>query len=228
VSDAFSVNLAGRVALVTRVDGEIGQAVARALAQAGAAVAVNGLNPTRVDAIVSDVQATGGQALGWNGDISNRMQVSAMIEATREAFGGLHIVVHVADVMKRAPLLKLDAYDWQRGLALNLSGAFYFTQFAARVMTDEDGGTILYIASGDGQASPQANGAAYTASHAGLLGLMHEAAHALRGAGVRVNAILSQTAPPDALAPMALFLCSEGAAEISGQAFTVGAGKSRA
>ncbi len=226
MADASSVSLAGQVALVTRVEGPIGQAVARALAGAGAAVTVNGLNPARVDALVEEVGAAGGRALGWNGDISNRMQVSAMIEATREAFGGLHIVVHVADVMKRAPLLTLDAYDWQRGLALNLTGAFYFTQFAARVMADEGGGVILYVASGDGQASPQANGAAYTASHAGLLGLMREAAHALRGAGVRVNAILSQDAAPEALARETLARCAEDAAAVSGRVFMVRESKS--
>ncbi len=215
------VNLDGRVALVTRVEGPIGQAVARALAQAGAAVTVNGLNPAPVDALVEEIRAADGRALGWNGDISNRMQVSAMIEATREAFGGLHVVVHVADVMKRAPLLSLDAYDWQRVLALNLSGAFYFTQLAGRVMSDEGGGLLLYIASGDGQATPQADGVAYTASHAGLLGLMREASHALRDAGVRVNVLLSQDATPDALAQRALSLCAEAKAKVSGRMFIV-------
>ena len=213
--------LAGQVALVTRVEGPIGEAVTRALARVGAAVTVNGLNPARVDALVDEIHAAGGQALGWNGDISNRMQVSAMIEATREAFGGLHVVVHVADVMKRAPLLTLDAYDWQRGLALNLTGAFYFTQFAARVMADEGGGAVLYVASGDGQASPQADGAAYVASHAGLLGLMREAAHALRNVNVRVNAILSQSATPEALARQALALCVGDKATVSGRVFIV-------
>ena len=226
MSDTFSGKLSGKVALVTRVEGPIGQTMARALAQAGAAVTVNGLNPARVDALVEEIRAAGGQALGWNGDISNRMQVSAMIEATREAFGGLHIVLHVADVMKRAPLLTLDAYDWQRTLALNLTGAFYFTQFAARVMSDEGGGAILYVASGDGQASPQADGAAYAASHAGLLGLMREAAHALRGAGVRVNVVLSQDAAPEALAQRALSLCAGDAAGVSGRMYIVSGSRS--
>ena len=221
MSNISSEKLAGKVALVTRVEGPIGQAVARALAQAGAAVTVNGLNPARVNDVVEEVRAAGGRALGWNGDISNRMQVSAMIEATREAFGGLHIVVHVADVMKRAPFLTLDAYDWQRTLALNLTGAFYFTQFAARVMSEERGGVILYVASGDGQASPQADGAAFAASHAGLLGLMREAAHALRDVDVRVNAILSQNAAPEALAQRVLSLCAEDAARVSGRMYIV-------
>ena len=226
MSDAFSGDLTGRVALVTRVEGPIGQAVGRALSEAGAAVAVNGLNPARVDALVRDIRAAGGQALGWNGDISNRMQVSAMIEAVRETFGGLHIVVHVADVMKRAPLLTLDAYDWQRVLALNLTGAFYFTQFAARVMSQEGGGVIVYVAAGDGQASPQADGAAYTASHAGLLGLMRESAHALRDVGVRVNVVLSQNAAPEALAQRTLALCKGDATQVSGRMYIVSGSRS--
>ncbi|MBN1564245.1 MAG: SDR family NAD(P)-dependent oxidoreductase, partial [Anaerolineae bacterium] len=127
----FSVDLTGQVALVTNAGTDIGRAIALALAASGAAVCAHDINPNRADQVVEAIQADGGRAISWVGDISNRFQVAAMIEALRDAFGGLHILINVAITDKRAPLLTLDEYDWRRVLALNLTGAFFCTQLAA-------------------------------------------------------------------------------------------------
>ncbi len=242
MSANFTVDLNGQVALVTRCDGILGRAVALALARAGAAVTVNGMNPARIDDIVNDIRDAGSNALGWTGDISNRMQVSAMIEATRDAFGSLDVVVHVADINKRAPLRTLDEYDWRRVLDLNLSAAFFFTQLAARVMADEGGGVIVNLASTAGYAEPYPDGVAYASSHAGLIGLTREAARDLAAEGVRVNAVCpgnitaesepaapgtipqAHTGTPEDVAGVVLFLCSDAATYVTGQAIIVDGG----
>ncbi|GAB4571588.1 MAG: hypothetical protein Kow0077_08660 [Anaerolineae bacterium] len=137
--------LAGRVALVNGGGTDLGQAVALALAEAGAAVAVGHVNPTQADAVADAILACGGRARGWAADPGNKFQVAALIEQLRDEFEGLHLVVNVWFVNKQTPFLTLDEYDWRRVIEMNLTGAFFLTQLAARVMADEDGGHILHV-----------------------------------------------------------------------------------
>lgn len=124
----FTVRLDGRVALVTGAGEGIGTAIALALANAGAAVCVNDVNPDRADRVVEAIQASGGRAIAWVADVSNRFQVTAMIENMRDQLGGLHIVINAAGVEKCADFLLYDEYDWRRVLEVNLTGAFFCTQ----------------------------------------------------------------------------------------------------
>jgi len=238
----FSVNLNGQVALVTGAGAGIGRAIAVALGQAGAAVFINDLNPDRADSVVQEIVAAGGQAAEWCADISNKFQAAAVIEKARDQFTHLNILVNAAGVQRPASLIKLDEYDWRRILEINMTGTFFCTQLAGRVMADEGGGVIVNIASAYGHPIPLADNAAYVASKAGVIGFTREAARELAAYKVRVNAVCpaqiqepfepeviptnpqGRAGTPEEVAAVALFLCSDAASFITGQAINVDGG----
>jgi NAD(P)-dependent dehydrogenase (short-subunit alcohol dehydrogenase family) len=224
----FSLNFHGRVAIVTGAGEGIGRAAALALAHAGAAVAVNDLNPDRAELLVEAIRQAGGEAFAWVADISNRFQAAALIENTRERYTDLHILVNAAGVIKGAPFLKVDEYDWRRILEVNLTGAFFMTQLAGRVMADEGGGAIVNLGSVYGVDRNLPDHAPYVASKAGLVAMTREAARALAPAKVRVNAVCpagdADGVSAENVAAVITFLCSDAAAAVSGQALVVDGG----
>ncbi|MFP4322614.1 MAG: SDR family NAD(P)-dependent oxidoreductase [Anaerolineales bacterium] len=241
----FTVDLNDKNALVTGAGAGIGWAAAVALADAGARVFANDLNPDRAEAIAEHIRARGGDALGWQADVSNKLLVGPMIEAMRDAYGPIHLVINAAGVEKRGPLLGLDEWDWRRVLDVNLNGTFFVSQLAGRVMADEGGGCIVNVASTAGHTLARADAAAYAASKAGVVGYTRSAAVALAPLGVRMNAVCpaniegdAHAAPdperipqgragmPEEVAAVILFLCSDAARYITGQAIIVDGGES--
>lgn len=240
----FTVNLAGKAAIVTGGGNGIGRAVALALAKAGAKVCVNDINVDTPDAVAEEIVAAGGEAFGWQADVSNRFQVGSLIEEARARFGGVHLLVNAAGVLKRGPMSKLDEWDWRRVMDVNLTGTFFVTQLLGRVMADEGGGVIVNIASNAAHPGPMADSVSYVASKAGVIGMTRQSARELAPSGIRVNAVcpggiitpetpnpdlssvaLDAAGTPEDVAAVVLFLCSDAARFITGQALNVDGGE---
>lgn len=241
----FLVDFSGKTAIVTGAGAGIGKAVALALAKAGASVVLNDLNPDRIDRLVSEIEAAGGKAVGFDGDISNRFQVAALIERGRDAFGQIHFMVNAAGVYKAEALVDVDEWDYRRQVEVNLVGSFFCVQLMSRVMADEGGGAIVNLASTAGHSTVLESGIGYVSSKAGIVGLTRQAAHELASKNVRVNAVCPAYIdendmpkfenPPNAMkrmgsseeiANVVLFLLSDAAAFITGQAINVDGGES--
>ncbi len=247
------MNFSGKVVLVTGAGRGIGREIALTFGAQGANVAANDITPVNLDETVAQIKAAGGAAKDFVTDISKKMPVQSMVAEILDQWERIDILVNNAGVEPHAPLLELDAWDWQRTLDVNLSGAFYTTQVVGRVMREQGGGVIVNIASIAGRAHGLKDRSAYVASKMGLIGLTREAARELAPYNIRVNAVCpgviatemtadlrqneamvarwladipqNRLGEPQDVAGIVMFLCSEAASYITGQAINVDGGK---
>lgn len=243
----FTVNLNEKVALVTGGGVGVGRAIALALGAAGASVFVVDINPDKCEEVADEIIAAGGKAQGWQADVSNKLLVGPMIEKLRDTFERIDIVVNAAGVEKISSLIKIDEWDWRRSMDVNINGTFFVTQLAGRVMVEEGGGVIVNIASTAGHTLPRKNSVAYVTSKAAIVGLTKESAREFAALGVRINAVCpanidtadeqpersnvdsipqQRLGTPEEVANVVLFLCSNAASYMTGQALHVDGGES--
>ena len=178
-----------KIAIVTGAGGETGSAIAYALAETGACVVVNDINPDRAERISAAIRQDGHEAVAIAADVANRFQCVNLIESTREHWGGIDILVNNAAVQPVAPILKMDEWAWQRCLDINLKGAFFMSQLVGRVMVDENqerGGVIINIGTATGNDLPETGLAAYVASKEGLAGFTRQCAREFAPHGIHV------------------------------------------
>lgn len=198
-------SLTGKVAVVTgagRTAG-IGAGIAKGLAAAGAAVVLSDVgqsdkhmpadkigSSTEMDAIIADIVAAGGRAIGVQCDVRDEAQVQQLMEAAVNEFGRLDILVNNAGIgylMK--PMVEVSKQEWTTVLDVNLTGAFLCTKHATIQMIKQgEGGRIINIASQGGK-SGFPHLPAYIASKHGMIGLTRSNAVELGGDKITVNAI---------------------------------------
>jgi 3-oxoacyl-[acyl-carrier protein] reductase len=239
--------LTDRVAMVTGAAQGIGRAIALALSQAGAKVALCDMLPAAEEAL----SAMPGPALYCKCDVGQVEDVETTVKTITAHWGGLHLLINNAGIAIDGLLLRAKSEEWEKVLQVNLTGAFLCARAAARHLLKAKGqGRIINISSVVGEQG-NAGQVAYAASKAGLLGVTKTLAQEFASRGVTVNAVspgfietkmtqehvqgerrekllaaipLGRIGTPEDIAQAVRFLCSDEASYITGQVLRVNGG----
>ena len=241
--------LAGKVAIVTGGNRGIGLAIARLLAEDGASVVVSGRDAARLEAAVKELESLGAPAMAVAADAAKREDADGLVEATRERFGRIDVLVNNAGITRDQLLVRMKDDDWDQVLDTNLRGVFLMTRAVGKVMMRQKSGRIINIASTAGaMGNPgQVN---YSAAKAGVIGLTKAAGRELAHWNILVNAVapglietdMAASIPAEAreamlqqvplkrigqgreVAEVVRFLAGDGASYITGQTIHVNGG----
>jgi NAD(P)-dependent dehydrogenase (short-subunit alcohol dehydrogenase family) len=174
------------VVVVTGAARGIGRRICAELADRGYRVAANDLHAP--DATVAELRSAGAEAIALPGDVSDEATVQAMVEAVMEEFGRIDVLVNNAGISTIVPAEETTLADWNRTLAVNLTGPFLTCREFGRAMLEAGSGSIVNVSSVAGLLGV-GDRAAYNASKHGLVGLTRTLAAEWGGRGVRANAV---------------------------------------
>ena len=246
----MSSKLSGKAAFVTGASRGIGRAIALRLAADGAKVALNfSSNVSKAAEVKAEIEASGGEAMLLQGDVSNFAVVTELIKKVVDEWGRLDILINNAGITRDNLLLKMSEDDFDKVIATNLKGVFNCTKAVTKLMMKQRGGRIVNMSSVVGLKGniSQTN---YAAAKAGIIGFTKSAARELASRGVTVNAVapgfintdmtaalsekvkevMLQEIPagrmgtPEDVANAVAFLVSDQAAYITGQVLSVDGG----
>ncbi len=232
------MKLKDKVAVVTGGGRGIGRAISILFAQQGARVAVAARTADQVSDVVDSVRQDGGSALGVTVDVTNEEDVRRMFESVADKFGHIDILVNNAGILESGPIVSVETDSWRRVIEVNLIGTFLCSKAAAPYMIENGWGRIVNMASRSGKIGHPFL-TAYCASKHGVVGFTKALAEELAPLRITVNAIcpgvvdtdmVSQTIreqvgggiiKPREIAELALYLASEEASGVSGEAINI-------
>ena len=246
--------LKNKIALVTGARRGMGKSHALALARQGATVIITDIDVAECLLVADEIQSHGGTSRCFTMNVSNRAEVHQVFDEVVKEFGRVDILVNNAGIYFSKPALELSEEEWDRMIDINLKGQFLCAQRAAQEMAKHGWGRIINIASvASGQVGVGiAEGAHYTASKGGIIGMTETLAIEWASLGITVNAIgpgaidtpmvgaaqtpkeemdaliaripLKRIGRPEEVSAMVVFLSSEEASYVTGATFFVDGG----
>lgn len=247
----LDTGLQDKVALVTGGSRGIGRAIALALADEGAAVAVNyRVQESAARSVVATIEQSGERALAVRADLTDGDEVEQLFQQVDETLGGLDILVLNAGQVGRGAVQDIRDEDWANILDVNLRGAFQCIRTAVPRLIARGGGSIITISSDVAKLGGRTTGVHYAASKGGLVAMMLTLARQLAPYGIRVNDVapaeiqtdmlaqrseesrdkarqkipLGRLGTPEDVAPAVVFLASDSAKFITGISLDVNGG----
>ena len=246
------MRVTGKVAIVTGANVGIGAAVARVLAEEGAAVVITGRRKDLLDQVVADIQRKKGRALAVAGSVTDESHVRSVVDQCVRTFGGLDILVNNAGIGAFGKLLHdIDDATWHEMLDVNLTGVFRMTRASVPVMLKHRGGSIINMSSVGGVIGFSGS-AAYGTSKGGLELFTKCVAMDYAPDGIRCNSVcpglidtpmaapllnnpdmkaevlaaypISRVGTPEEVAKMVLYLASDEASWVTGSSFMIDGG----
>ena len=243
------MSLSGHVAFVTGASQGIGRACALRLAKEGAVVALAARNQEKLNEVVGQIRAAGGQAAAFALDVVDEEQLKSNTKAAIHQFGKVDILVNNAGITRDQLVLRMKRADWDAVLQTNLTSAYLSIQQVISSMLKQRWGRIINITSVFGQMG-QAGQANYAASKAGLIGLTMAIAREVGSRNITCNAVapgfietamtavlsdefkqtvvkqipLGRVGTPEDIANAVAFLASDEASYITGHVLSVNGG----
>src|ERR1700686_3498587 len=136
-------NISDKVVVITGASSGIGESTAKLLAKQGAKVVLGARRSHRIDAVVQEISASGGKAIGFAPDVTKRAEVEALIQKAVDGFGRVDVLVNNAGIMPIAPIEALKVDEWDRQIDVNIKGLLYGVSAALPHMQKQRGVTSL-------------------------------------------------------------------------------------
>src|SRR5262245_19449769 len=241
--------LAGKVAIVTGAGRNIGRAIALTLAEGGAAVVVNvRSNRLEAEAVVREIESSGGKAIAYIGDVEDARAVQAMADTAAKEFGRIDILVNNAALRREKPFAEMDYAAWREILDVTLDGTFHCVKACLPALRRSGAGAIVNIGGPSAHTGARDRAHVVTAK-AGIIGFTRALAHDLADDGITVNCVVpgligtprledkpepahhlthqtitGERGRPEDVAAAVRFLCGPAARYITGQAIHANGG----
>jgi len=139
--------IADKVVVITGASSGIGESTARLLAGSGAKVVLGARRTDRIDALVKDITAKGGAALGFQADVTKRSEVEALVQGATREYGRIDVIVNNAGIMPIAPMAALKVEEWDRMIDVNIKGLLFGVAAVLPIMQKQKQGHIINMSS---------------------------------------------------------------------------------
>ncbi|ARS51248.1 oxidoreductase [Ectopseudomonas mendocina] len=192
----MSNNISGKVVVITGASSGLGEATARHLSQLGAKVVLAARRKERLEQLVGELVAAGGEALAYQTDVTRADEVKALIQGALDTFGRVDVLVNNAGLMAIAPLSDVRVEEWERMIDINIKGVLYGIAAALPVFQQQNAGHFINIASVAGIKVFSPGGTVYSGTKFAVRaiseGLRHEVGGSIRTTTIEPGAVDSE------------------------------------